>query len=348
MIIKTAEQLAIIIKKIMLAAGADKRNVERLAEALISAHLSGIDTHGIWHLQGYVDLIKSGQIIPTAWPEIVCETENSALVKGNFTFGHATAKFAMEIAIKKAKKNNMSIVSGVQVFHTGRLGEYVEMAADKNMISFMFSGGFAEEEPAAMPYGGAKRVLHTNPMAMGFPAGDEPPMISDFATTAISGVKIHLAKEKNENLPPNCIVDKEGKPTCNPDDFYAGGGHVPFGGHKGYAFMLANEFLGRIFANADSYVDKNLCGPICRHSGFTMIVFRPDIFIEYKDYSHYMDDMIRRIKAVPPAPGFKEVLIPGDIERKIRKERLENGIPITDSVWNATLKLAKTLGIGNL
>jgi hydroxycarboxylate dehydrogenase B len=348
MITKTVDQLNIIIKKIMLAAGADERNAERLAEALISAHLAGIDTHGIWHLQRYVDLIKSGQIIPTAWPEIVSETRSSALVKGNFTFGHTTAKFAMEIAIKKAKKNNMSIVSGVQVFHTGRLGEYVEMAADQKMIAFMFSGGFSEEEPEAMPYGGAKRVLHTNPMAMGFPAGDESSMIADFATTAMSGIKIYLAKEKNEDLPPNCIVDKEGRPTCNPDDFFAGGGHIPFGGHKGYAFMLANEFLGRIFSSADSYVDKNLCGPIWRHSGFTMIVFKADIFISFGDYSYYMDDMIRRIKAVPPAPGFKEVLIPGDTEKKARQERLENGIPITDNIWNATLKLAKSLDINDL
>ena len=348
MIKKTPEEITKVIIKIITAAGADSRNADRLAEALISAQLAGIDTHGMWHLPGYVSLIKSGGIIPTAWPEIVSQTENSALVKGNFTFGHVTAKFAMEIAIKKAKEHNMAIVSGVQVFHTGRLGEYVEMAADKNMISFMFSGGFSEEEPHSMPYGGAARVLHTNPMAMGFPAGYEPPMISDFATTGISGVKIHLAKEKNMDLPQGAIVDKEGRPTTKPDDFYAGGGHIPFGGHKGYALMLANEFLGRIFSNADSYADKRYCGPICRNSGFTMIVFKSDMFGLDKDYRTYMDDMIKRIKKVPPAPGFDEVLIPGDIERKTRGKRLKDGIPISDEVWKATVELAVSLGIDDI
>ena len=134
----------------------------------------------------------------------------------------------------------------------------------------------------------------------------------------------------------------------SPDDFYAGGGHLPFGRHKGYAIMLANEFLGRIFADADSYADKRYCGPICRNSGFTMIVFRPDLFESYKDYAAKMDDMIRRIRKVPPAPGFKEVLIPGDIERKTREERLKNGIPITDSVWKATVELAESLGISEI
>ena len=79
-----------------------------------------------------------------------------------------------------------------------------------------------------------------------------------------------------------------------------------------------------------------------------MIVFKPDIFGSYKDYDDHMDDMIKRVKKVPPSPGFKEVLIPGDIERKIRLERLKNGIPITDKTWKATVKLAKSLGIGDI
>ena len=348
MIVKTADELTNTVSKITMAAGADERNANRLAEALVSANLSGVDTHGIWHLPRYVKLMKSGEIIPTAWPEIVKETTSSALVKGNFTFGHVTAKFAMEVAINKAKKNSMCIVSGVQVYHTGRLGEYVEMAAAEEMISFMFSGGFSEETPYAMPYGGAKRVLHTNPFAMGFPAGDEPPMISDFATTGLSGVKIHFAKQKNINLPPGCIVDKEGRATCNPDDFYAGGGHLPFGGHKGYALMLANEFLGRIFASSDSFVEAGRLGPIESHSGFTMIAFKPDIFSSYGDYAERMDEMGRRIRKVPPAPGFKEVLIPGDIEGKTREERTKNGIPIDDETWDSVVKLANSLGIKDI
>ena len=343
MITKTPQEIYGIIKKTMLAAGADKRNANRVAEALLSSQLSGVETHGMWQVSRYVDDIKSGQFIPTAWPEVLTRTKNTALVKGNYTFGLVTAKYATEIAIKKAEKNDMAIVSGVQVYHTGRLGEYAEMAADKRLISFVFSGGFSEETPSAMPYGGAKRVLNTNPFAMGFPAGSEPPVISDFATTTVAGVKVNIAMDKNENLPPGCIVDKEGRPTVDPNDFFSGGGHIPFGAHKGYAIMLATEFLGRIFANADIYADKNSSGPIFRHSGFTIVMFKPDIFCSYSEYVKGMDDMIKRIRNIPPAPGFKEVLLPGDIERRTREERLKNGIPISDSIWEATVKLAKSL-----
>ena len=35
---------------------------------------------------------------------------------------------------------------------------------------------------------------------------------------------------------------------------------MPFGGHKGYAIMLANEFLGRVFAGADAFSEEDRGG----------------------------------------------------------------------------------------
>ena len=345
MVIKKADELREITIKVIMRAGADERNANRLAEALISSNLCGVDTHGVFMLPIYVDSVKAGDLDPRAWPEIIKETPNSALVKGNWTFGHVTAKYAMEVAIEKAKENGISIVGGVQVMHTGRLGEYVEMAAKEKIISMMWTGGYGEEKPAAVPYGGVKAVLHTNPFSMGFPAGSEPPMISDFATSVVSGVKVIFARDKKQQLPQGCIVDKEGKPTCDPNDFYNGGGHIPFGGYKGYALMLANEFLGRIFVGSDLFIEENRKHPVLRHSGFTIIAFKSDLFNSFEDYSSRMDEIENRIRAVPPAPGFKEVLIPGDLERRTREERIRNGIPIPDSIWESIIQSAKSLGI---
>lgn len=348
MVIKKEDELREIVFKIIVKAGADERNANRLSEALVSSNLCGVDTHGIFMLPDYVNSIKAGEIDPRAWPEIIKETSSTALIKGNWTFGHVTAKFAMEIAIKKARENDMAIVGGVQVMHTGRLGEYAEMAAKENIISMMWTGGYGEEKPAAVPYGGSRPVLHTNPFSMGFPAGNEPPMISDFATSAVSGVKVTFARDKKQQLPPGCIVDKEGKPTCNPDDFYDGGSHVPFGGYKGYALMLANEFLGRIFVGSDLYIEENRRHPVLRHSGFTIIAFRSDLFNSFKDYSSRMDEIENRIRAIPPAPGFNEVLIPGDLEREVREDRIKNGIPVPDNIWESVVKSAKSLGIADI
>ena len=342
---KSADELYELARQILLAAGADERNADGVAEHLVSANLSGVDTHGVRHLPFYVEEIRAGAIVPTTWPTIVNESPNAALVTGNWTFGQVTAKYAMEVAIGKAREHDLALVGIVQTHHIGRLGHYVEMAAASQMLSMVWAGGFGKEAPAAVPYGGRTPVLHTNPVAMGFPAGEERPMTFDFATAALSGVKVTNAYRRHEQLPPGCIVDKDGNPTTDPNDFFAGGAHAPFGGHKGYALMMAAEVLGRVLSGSDAFAEADRGGAVMRHQGVAMMVFRADLFQPFADYGRRMDELQRRVRAVPPAPGFKEVLIPGDPEARARVVRQRDGIPVAADVWESLTDLAAALDV---
>jgi LDH2 family malate/lactate/ureidoglycolate dehydrogenase len=182
---------------------------------------------------------------------------------------------------------------------------------------------------------------------MGFPAGEEPPMMFDFATTALSGVKINLAQDRGEPLPPGSIVDKDGNPSTDPNDFFAGGGHLPFGGHKGYAMMMAVEFLGRLFSGADAFGEPDRGGDVLRYQGVTMIALRADLFQPFAEYAKRADDLERRVRAVPPAPGFEEVLVPGDPEFRMRAVRQREGIPVAEDIWQSVTNLAASLGVTN-
>ena len=264
---------------------------------------------------------------------------------GNWTFGHVAAKYAMELAISKAKTQNVAVVSMVQLHHIGRLGHYVEMATADNMIGMVWAGGYGEVAPATVPYGGKTRVLHTNPISIGLPAGEESTMMFDWATTALSGVKVDNAYNRGEQLPPNAIVDKDGNPTTNPGDFFDGGGHLPFGGHKGYTLMMAAEYLGRIFTGADSYVEEGRAGAIMLHQGVTMVAIKADLFQPFAEYAERADEMERRVRAVPPAPGFDEVLAPGDLEARTREQRRREGIPIENDIWHSLTEAAASVGV---
>ena len=339
------DKLNDLVRNVLLAAGADEETADCVADHLVSSNLCGVDTHGVWHLAPYVNEVKSGTIVPTVRPEILKETPTSALVTGNWTFGHVTAKFGMEVAIEKAKENDMAVVGLVRCNHIGRLGHYVEMAAENGMISMVWAGGLSEIAPVAFPYGGRMRVLNTNPVAMGFPAGEEGSMFFDFATTALSGVKVENAKRRKEKLPPGCIADKNGVPTIDPNDYFEGGGHLSFGGHKGYALMMAVEFLGRIFTGSDAFAESGRGNKIMRHQGVTMFVFRADIFHPISEYQSLAGELKRRVKAVPPAPGFEAVLVPGDPEARTREIRQREGIPIADDIWKSITEAADSLGV---
>ena len=335
-----------MVAGILAAAGATETNAHCVAAHLVAANLCGVDTHGVWHVAGYVSAIKSGEIVPDALPEVKVESPTSALVTGHWTFGQVAAKYATEKAIEKALQNSMSVVSLVQSHHIGRLGEYVEMASAKGLVSMIFGGGYAEENPVAVPYGGLRRTLSTNPIAMGFPGGDGDRMFFDFATTAASGVKVANARKKKEPLPPGWIVDKAGSPSTNAEDFFDGGGYLPFGGHKGYALMVGAEFLGRIFSGSDAYAEKGRGGPVMSHQGVTMILLKADLFQSQADCSKNADELLRRIRSVPPAPGFTEVQVPGDPEQRTRAKRVREGIPIPEELWRELTGMAESYGIG--
>lgn len=237
----------------------------------------------------------------------------------------------------------MAVAGLVETHHIGRLGHYVEMATQADFIAIVMAGGFGEKDPVAVPYGGRNRVLHTNPIAMGFPAGAGDPMIFDFATTAISGVKVVTARSRGQPLPPGTIVDDLGKPTTDPNHFFAGGAALPFGGHKGYAFMMAAELLGQVFSGADSFAQEGRGGAIMGHSGTGMIVLRADLLRPLQDYQARADHLQKRVRAVSPAPGFDEVLVPGDPERRTREVRECDGIPVDGDTWQSLVDTAESL-----
>src|SRR5688572_20521000 len=154
MIIKQASELISLTTAILTAAGASEANAACVADHLVGANLCGIDTHGLWQLPGYIKAIQAGEIDPTARPEVLKETSTSVLLTGHWTFGQVVAREAIERAITKAESSNVAVAGLVQAHHIGRLGEYVEMAAARRMIAMVLAGGYAEEAPAAVPYGG--------------------------------------------------------------------------------------------------------------------------------------------------------------------------------------------------
>ncbi len=340
-----ARDLHALVKDILVAAGASETNAERMGEALVSSNMAGVDTHGVVPLALYVSQIKSGELVPTASPEIVKETANSALVRGNWTFGHVVAEYTMRLAIDKARDHDIGIASMMESGHIGRLGEYAEMAIAEGMIGLVLAGGYGAEVPTAVPFGGREAALHTNPVSMGFPAGDETPMFFDFATTTIAGTKANLAKNRGEQVPPGSMIDDEGNLTTDASGWPDRRALTAFGQHKGYAIMLANEVMGRILSDADSYADTEKGGVTMRHQGVTMIAIKADLFQPMARFGGRVDDLERKMRAVPPAKGFQEVLVPGDLEAKARESRSRDGVPVMDDIWALLTGLAEEFGV---
>ncbi len=338
--IASVTELKNVADQILTRAGASAANADCVAAHLANANLAGVDTHGVWQLPGYVAAIERGELLPRATPALLLDQPAAVLVTGNWGFGQVAALAALEQLTRRAQVCGIAIAGIVQSHHIGRLGEYAERAAGDGLISMIWASGLGEEKADVVPYGGTTTVFGTNPLGIGLPVPGQSPIVIDFATSATSGVKIIEAIRKGAALLPGLIVDKTGAPTTDPQQVRAGGGQIPFGGHKGYSLMFAVEVLGRIFSGADACVKAPLGGVPFSHQGVTIIALKADLFQPMESYLERASELRERVRSVPPAPGFTQVSVPGDPEMRARAVRERDGIPIPDDLWQNLLMLA--------
>lgn len=325
---------------ILAAAGAPEDIAGRMAQSLVGANLAGHDSHGVIRIPQYLAEIERGQVDPAARPEVAREGPAWALVDGKWAFGQETARFAMEQAIQRAGPMGLGFASAVHCNHIGRVGQWVEQAAAAQMVGLAgvaITGGGATR---VAPFGGAAGVLSTNPLAVAAPRPEGPPLLLDFATSSVAEGKVRVAREKGVPLPEGCILDKNGRPTTDPNALYDGGVLLPFGGHKGYALAMMIEVLGIAVGGADAAKGDH---PGSCHGAFCLAI-NPAVFRSIDGFEASVESLVERVKSVPLAPGFEEVLLPGEPEARTRAER-EGAISLAPVTWQAVVEAGKKLGV---
>jgi len=318
--------------------GTPSNEAERVADSLVKANLAGHDSHGVMRIPQYVDGIKRGQIKPGAKIEVVRETPSTALLNGNWGFGQVIAEKGMKMSIEKAKAHFISAVGLFHCNHIGRLGEYTLMAAEQDMIGIVMCNAGPTGGKTA-PYGGRARRLSTGPISAAVPAGKWKPFLLDFATSMVAEGKLRIKYYKGEKVPLGWIIDKEGRPTTDPKDFYEGGAILPFGGHKGYALSLLIDILGGALTGGGCVSSKEFVGG----NGTLMIVINTDGFTSLQEFKERTDALFETIKGTPTAMGFEEVMVPGEPELRMEEKRLKEGIYVEEKTWQDIAKVAEEL-----
>src|SRR5689334_15504976 len=151
------------------------------ADVLSAADRRGIDSHGVARLKTYSDLLSVGRINPRPRIDVVRQTASTATVDGDNGLGLVVGPRANEIALDKAAEAGTGWVAVRNTNHFGIAGYYVLRALDRGMIGWAMTNS----TKAVAPLWGAERMLGTNPIAIAFPAHEEPPIVLDMATSAV-------------------------------------------------------------------------------------------------------------------------------------------------------------------
>ncbi|MDA1055796.1 MAG: Ldh family oxidoreductase [Planctomycetota bacterium] len=324
------------------ACGASAEEASTAASALVQSSLMGHDSHGAMRIPEYIGYIDEGSLKPGRTIEVKQTGPTTAEVDCGYGFGAVGGAEAIRTAVEIARRQRTACVITRRCNHVGQLGAYVQMAAEAGMIALAtcnspINGHFV------LPFGGREGRLATNPIAYGVPTGGDP-IVADFSTSVAPEGKIRFYRNEGKPVPDGWILDANGQPTNDPNDFYGPprGGILPLGGgvaHKGFALSLLVEILGSALAGVSSK-DTEVFG-----NGVCFIVIDPASFCPLDRFRELIDETVAYMKSSPPVPGVDEVLVPGELEFRTLRRRLEEGIPVDEPTWAAIQLHADRLGV---
>jgi LDH2 family malate/lactate/ureidoglycolate dehydrogenase len=319
------------------ALGAPPGTAGQVATSLVLSNLVGHDSHGIIRLVQYAGWVTDGQIRPAAQPEISLRQHAIAVIDGHWGFGQSAARLAVKVVAAAASANGVGAVTIRDCNHVGRLGEYVAALAGQGLAGL----SFCNAGPVVAPFGGSGRALGTNPFAWAAPGGPRGPLVVDFSTAGVAEGKLRLAAADGRPLAAGLIVDSEGRPSTNADDFYAGGALLPFGGHKGSGMSVLIELLGGLLTGMGTAPTPSYGGG----NGAVMMAMQVGAFVEAGSYAagaeQFCEQLVTAGRGAAPGP----VLLPGEIEAQTKEQRLRGGIPVSPAVLAAIYEVTDRLAV---
>ena len=329
---------------ILVKAGIPNEDAKIVVDVLLQADKLGFDSHGVNRLKPiYLDRIAEGILNPETTFEVIKEGPTTAVIDGHNGMGHVIAYKSMKLAIEKAKKFGMAMVTVRNSTHYGFAGYYALMATKENMIGITGTNA----RPSVAPTFGVENMLGTNPLTFGMPSDESFPFLLDCATSITQRGKVELYAREGKEMPKGWVIDETGQSKTNSvealEDFIKGTAALtPLGGvgeetagYKGYGYATVVEILSA--ALQQGAFMKLLMGvkdgkkapyPI----GHFFIVIDINAFTDPDNFKKTTGDILRELRASKKMPGQNRIYTAGEKEHDTWLSRKDKGVPFNDQL----------------
>ena len=323
------------------AAGCNEVEAMRVADHLVAANLAGHDSHGVGMTPRYVNALLGGELELNRTAEIAVDSGGLLIVDGHRGLGQSVAFQAMEIAIDRARRGGVCVMGLRNAHHIGRVGPRhpVERGVrgtclgqherqDRRHVGQRrraVHGRGVGHRIGHLGHGAQARFL-TDPFTVGIPGPGGEPIVLDFATSAVAHGKVRVAYNRKDKVPPGCLIDAQGRPTDDPAVMFEPeegprGALVTFAGHKGYALAMVCELLAAALTGGPTTRPANLTMKHAIWNNMLAIVFDPARLGSGASFEAEARGFIDWVRSAPLTGAIDSILMPGDPERRSRKER---------------------------
>lgn len=326
----TPEALDRWIRDCFSSAGSSQEEARLVADHLVQANLTGHDSHGVGMVPKYIDSWAAGALQLNQSIEIVADHGAMLTIDGRRGLGQSVTYQAMAQAIERARANGVCVMGLRNAHHLGRVGHWAEQAMRAGLVSIHFTNAVSNHVVA--PHLGAEARFVTNPFTVGLVRRDRPPLLLDFATSAIAHGKARVAYNKGVPVPPGSLIDHDGLPTTNPAAVFESptGALLTFAGHKGHALAMVCELLGAALTGGDtSRPERMTQSPPAVWNSMLTIVFDPARIGSIDAFEKEAAAFEDWVKSARLAPGADHIRMPGEPETEARLARA-SGITIDE------------------
>lgn len=329
-------------KRIIETSNVPQDEAELIAEHLVDAELLGVTSHGVSRTSIYVKRINEGVVKAKCEHKVDNEAAASIAWDACNSMGMVTGVRAMERCIEKAKESGCCFVAVRNSNHFGMAGYYARMAAEAGMIGFCGTNA----PPNIAPWGSYQAYSGTNPLAIAAPR-TEGTMVFDMAPSVVAMGKVIMAAKLGKSIPEGWAITADGNPTTDPNEGMKGT-VLPIGGPKGYGLALFMDILCGIMAGADFGPHlHNMWDDFENPQNVGHVFCAIDItkFTNLDSFKTRVDQMVGEIKELPKNPGVETIFMPGELEVLRKRKAQDEGVQISDVVYNELVALAATCGV---
>jgi L-2-hydroxycarboxylate dehydrogenase (NAD+) len=339
------QRLTEFVSAVFTKLGVPSEDAQIAADALVSADLRGVDTHGVIRFNPqawYVKWLTEGSMTARPNIRVISETASTALIDGDRGMGMVIGHRAMELAIAKAKQSGIGMVGVRNSRHYGMSAYYAMQALAHDMIGIAMTNASRQ----VVPTFGREARFGTNPMCFAVPADKELPFVLDMATTTAAAGKLELAARLEKAIPLGWALNEKAETTDDPRIAQKARRLLPLGGsrdsgsHKGYGLAIVVEILCGVLTGTLTALNADQDPRGHFFAAIRIAAFRP-----LAEFKHDMDRLIRELKSTPPIEGEERVYVAGEIEFETAEERAERGIPLHHSVLKGLREVSAQLGV---
>ena len=299
--------------------GVNETYANTTAEVFVYFDTVGVNYRGVGDLGKLLNEINNGVVKANAVPRINKELDSTVWVTGNSGLGYVVADFCMRIAIEKAKRSGLCIVTATNSSNFGGAGYYAYLASKSNLIGLAFSNSSCN---TIVP-GATKAGTGSNPIAIAAPGKEKETFLLDMASTTVSEAKLRSAHEVQNNW----ALDENKRPTAKAEKaaYLQPLGSGQEREYKGFGLALMVDVLCGVLSgsNFGPFIGRRSSRTYPANIGHCFIVLNPACFAP--GFESRLTDIIRNLRQLPPIASGTPVIVPGDGRADRAKSVMDQG-----------------------